>query len=102
MVKFLFFGLKVFNIVVVYELVWVIGIGRMLIIDEIVMMYDDLRVVMVEYFGEDGNDVRFFYGGFMKLVNVVEILVVVNVNGGLVGGVSLKVKDFFEIILVVK
>lgn len=89
----------VVNIVIVYEFVWVIGIGCIFIdvqiVEVYVLMCDRLFVCFV-----DGVDIILFYGGLVKLGNVVEIFVILYVNGVLVGGVSLKVVDFGLIIIV--
>lgn len=81
-------------LVVVYEFVWVIGIGFMFFVEDVVEMYVVICVIV-------GLDVCIFYGGLVKLLNVVELLYVVNVDGVLVGGVSLMVVDFLLIIFVV-
>ncbi len=86
------------NTVIAYEPVWAIGTGRTPTIDDIAAMHDDLRTAMVGHLGDDGNSVRLLYGGSMKPGNATEILAVTNVNGGLVGGASLKAEDFLAII----
>ena len=45
----------------------------------------------------DGGEFRILYGGSMSPSNAQEILSIKNVNGGLVGGASLTVKDFWAI-----
>ena len=49
-------------------------------------------------FGAAGAAVRILYGGSMKPANAAAILAVADVNGGLVGGASLKAADFLAIV----
>lgn len=95
-----FDGVNVENMVIVYEFVWVIGIGLILIVGDVEEMYVVMWVMFEKCFDVVGVFMWFLYGGFVKLGNVVELMVVVNVNGVLVGGVSLKVDDFFGIVSV--
>ncbi len=86
------------NMVVAYEPVWAIGTGRTPTVEDIDKVHSFIRKKLVERFGEDGNGVRILYGGSMKPDNAAEILNVTDVNGGLVGGASLKAADFSKII----
>ena len=49
-------------------------------------------------YGEAGEDVRILYGGSVKAANAAEIFSVMDVDGALVGGASLKAADFVPII----
>jgi triosephosphate isomerase len=84
--------------VIAYEPVWAIGTGLTPTIGDIAAMHDDLRLQLVERFGENGAAIPLLYGGSMKPGNAREILAVENVNGGLVGGASLLANEFFAII----
>ncbi len=85
--------------VVAYEPVWAIGTGRTPSLNEIAEMHDFMRARLVERFGPDtGNAVRLLYGGSVKPGNAREIFAVPNVDGGLVGGASLKAADFSAIV----
>ena len=85
--------------VVAYEPVWAIGTGRTPSLNEIAEMHDFMRARLVERFGPDtGNAVRVLYGGSVKPGNADEIFAVSNVDGGLVGGASLKAADFSAIV----
>jgi len=87
------------NLVVAYEPVWAIGTGRTPSPDDIAEMHDFMRARMVERFGATaGNAVRLLYGGSVKPGNASELFAISNVDGGLVGGASLKASDFSAII----
>lgn len=84
------------NTVIAYEPVWAIGTGKTPTTLEITEVHDHLRVLLENRFAE-GSEFRLLYGGSMNSSNAEEILSIQNVNGGLVGGASLKVKDFWAI-----
>ncbi|MEL7215925.1 MAG: triose-phosphate isomerase [Pseudomonadota bacterium] len=86
------------DVVIAYEPVWAIGTGRTPTLADIAEMHDALRAALTERFGDDGAKMRLLYGGSMKPANAAEILALENVNGGLVGGASLKAQDFGAII----
>ena len=87
------------NLVVAYEPVWAIGTGKTPTLDEIAEVHGFIRSKLCDRFGESaGSDVRILYGGSMNPKNAAEIAAVVNVDGGLVGGASLKAADFSTIV----
>jgi triosephosphate isomerase (TIM) len=87
------------NLVVAYEPIWAIGTGRTPTLDEITEVHDFMRETLTTRFGEDtANGIRLLYGGSVKPTNAAEIFAIPNVDGGLVGGASLKVEDFGPII----
>ena len=85
-------------VVVAYEPVWAIGTGLTPTSDDIVKMHRMIREHLVERFGEAGAGTRILYGGSMKPANARDILMLDNVDGGLVGGASLLANDFYAII----
>lgn len=85
------------TIVVAYEPVWAIGTGRVANAEQIGEAHKLIRDLLVERFGAAGNETRILYGGSMNPANAAEILAVPNVNGGLIGGASLKAGDFLAI-----
>ncbi len=85
------------NTIIAYEPIWAIGTGRTPTLAEIVKVHDYLRAHLVDRF-EDGDHFRILYGGSVKPSNAAEIFALSNVDGGLVGGASLKAADFGEII----
>lgn len=86
------------NAIVAYEPVWAIGTGRTPTNAEVAEVHRFIRKKLVNRFGDDGAKIRILYGGSMKPGNAAELLAIPHVNGGLVGGASLKAKDFFGII----
>lgn len=86
------------EIVIAYEPVWAIGTGLVPDETDITNMHAAIREWLVKRFGEKGASVRILYGGSLKPTNAKEILNISHVNGGLIGGASLKSEDFLGII----
>ncbi|WP_170403352.1 triose-phosphate isomerase [Ruegeria arenilitoris] len=87
------------NLVVAYEPIWAIGTGKVPTLEEIGEVHDFIRARLERRFGEGvGRSVRLLYGGSVKPDNAAEIFGVSNVDGALVGGASLKARDFSGII----
>lgn len=86
------------NTAIAYEPVWAIGTGRTPSDDDIVAMHAHIRNCAVEHLGDVGRKVRILYGGSVKPSNAKAILSLDDVNGALVGGASLKARDFLAII----
>jgi triosephosphate isomerase len=61
-----------------------------------------MREVLVKRFGAEGARMRLLYGGSVKPDNAAEIGSIVDVDGALVGGASLKSNDFLAIIATYK
>ncbi|MFT5438404.1 MAG: triosephosphate isomerase [Alphaproteobacteria bacterium] len=85
------------NTIVAYEPVWAIGTGLTPSLEQVGEVHDDIRSVLADIVGQSEN-VRILYGGSMNPGNARDILALANVNGGLVGGASLKIDDFSAII----
>jgi len=79
------------GIAIAYEPVWAIGTGLTPSLEDIEKMHHHIRSLV-------GTHTRILYGGSVKPGNAAEILSIDHVNGALVGGASLKAKDFFGII----
>lgn len=87
------------NLVVAYEPIWAIGTGLVPSLADIGEVHDFIRMRLERRFGNGvGRSVRLLYGGSMNPGNVSEIIKVSNVDGGLIGGASLKAADFAKII----
>jgi triosephosphate isomerase (TIM) len=84
--------------VVAYEPVWAIGSGLTASVSDIAEVHAFVRSALAARFGEEGGRMRILYGGSVKPDNAAQVLGVVNVNGALVGGASLKADDFLAII----
>lgn len=92
-------GCTAANTVIAYEPVWAIGTGRVPSIDDITAMHDAMRLALVALVGATtANGIRLLYGGSVKGSNATEIFAIENVDGGLVGGASLKAADFGPVI----
>ncbi len=91
-------GVTVSNTAVAYEPIWAIGTGRTPTSAEIAQVHAHIRQCLVSRFGAEGQGTRILYGGSLKPSNAAEILALKNVDGGLIGGASLKATDFLAII----
>lgn len=87
------------NVVIAYEPIWAIGTGETATPDQAQEMHKMIREVLSDYFDEEtGQKLRILYGGSMKPHNAEELLEQPDVDGGLIGGASLKADSFSEII----
>ncbi len=87
------------NLVIAYEPIWAIGTGLTPTLDQIGEVHDYIRARLERRYGVAvGQAVRILYGGSMNPKNAEDIAQVANVDGGLVGGASLKAADFSRII----
>lgn len=86
------------NTVVAYEPVWAIGTGRTPTNDEVQDVHAAMRATLKARFGAAMADAtRLLYGGSMKPGNARALLALADVDGGLIGGASLKAADFIGI-----
>lgn len=85
------------SFVVAYEPLWAIGTGKVATPDQIAEVHDFIRQILIARFGPAGHGVRILYGGSLNPGNAAEILPISNVDGGLIGGASLKAADFLSI-----
>jgi triosephosphate isomerase (TIM) len=87
------------KIVIAYEPIWAIGTGKTATADQAQDMHAHLRSVLaVQYGVEVANRISILYGGSVKGSNAAEIFGKPDVDGGLVGGASLKADEFIQII----
>src|SRR3989338_4307972 len=87
------------GIVVAYEPVWAIGTGRNATPEQAQEVHKFIRGLLKKAYGEDvSSKVRIQYGGSVKPDNIKSIMAGDDVDGALVGGASLKVKDFADIV----
>ena len=91
-------GATAANTVVAYEPVWAIGTGRTPTNEQIAAMHSALRAALKDDLGPEGDGVRLLYGGSVKPGNAEEIFAIQDVDGGLIGGASLKAVDFLGIV----
>ena len=87
------------NTVIAYEPVWAIGSGLTPEAADIAKVHKALRKRLKALVGDsEGDKIKILYGGSVKPSNAGEILAIENVDGALVGGASLKARDFRGII----
>lgn len=91
-------GATAANTTVAYEPVWAIGTGLTPTPDDVATVHGEIRNALVERFAAEGAAMRILYGGSVKPDNARSLLSIANVNGALVGGASLKARDFLAII----
>ena len=87
------------NVVIAYEPIWAIGTGKTATADQAEEVCAQIRKVIGEVYGEavaEATTVQ--YGGSMNAKNCEELLGKKNVDGGLIGGASLKAPDFAVIV----
>ncbi len=88
---------KAENTVVAYEPVWAIGTGLTPTAADVAEAHAHIRAELDKKIGGEARRMRILYGGSVKPANAAELLAIVNVDGALVGGASLKAKDFLGI-----
>lgn len=87
------------NIVLAYEPVWAIGTGETATPEQAQDMHAFVRRIVTKKYSEEvANNVSILYGGSVKPANAKEIFSKADVDGGLIGGASLKAADFTAII----
>lgn len=89
---------QVERIVVAYEPIWAIGTGVNATPDMAQAVHARLRMQLKEKHAQHGAQVRILYGGSMKPDNAAELMAQPDIDGGLIGGASLKAPDFLAII----
>jgi len=98
-------GLKGFDeayldsLVVAYEPVWAIGTGRTATPDQAQEVHAMIRTLLSEMYSENLSDSKcILYGGSVKPDNIEELMGEKDIDGGLIGGASLKSESFIDII----
>ena len=87
------------NIILAYEPIWAIGTGKTATSDQAEEMLCYIRSIVAEKYGKEvAEETSILYGGSCKASNAPELFSKPNIDGGLIGGASLKVADFKGII----
>ena len=87
------------KIVLAYEPVWAIGTGLTATPEQAQDIHAYIRSLIVEKYGQEvADNTSILYGGSCKGSNAPELFAKPNIDGGLIGGASLKAADFKEII----
>ncbi|MBR6406984.1 MAG: triose-phosphate isomerase [Clostridia bacterium] len=87
------------QIIIAYEPVWAIGTGKTATAEQANEVCAVIRATLAEIYGREAADgVTIQYGGSMNAGNAEELLAQPDVDGGLIGGASLKAPDFAKIV----
>ena len=85
--------------VVAYEPIWAIGTGRTATPEQAEEICGAIRAKLAEIYSEEvAQQIRILYGGSMKPENVDGLIEKENIDGGLIGGASLKADDFMALV----
>ena len=83
--------------VLAYEPIWAIGTGKTASKEQAQEIHRVLRENIAKLNTAVAQDIRILYGGSVKAANATELFSQVDIDGGLVGGASLKVEEFVSI-----
>jgi len=87
------------KVIIAYEPVWAIGTGKTASTAQAEEMHEFIRNIFnAKYGAESGDKLHILYGGSCTAENSSELFSSKNVDGGLIGGASLKRDDFIKII----
>lgn len=86
------------RLILAYEPVWAIGTGETATPEQANTMHQCIRTWMEQHFGSRGADRSILYGGSVKPNNAAELMANLEVDGLLIGGASLDLTTFFDII----
>ncbi len=86
------------HLVIAYEPVWAIGTGETATPEQAQEMHAFIRSLLKQQYGELAPDIHLLYGGSMKPDNAADLLSQPDVDGGLIGGASLKADAFAAIV----
>ncbi len=87
------------NVIIAYEPVWAIGTGETATPAQAQEMHAHIRSVLENLFGADvAANTSLLYGGSCNAQNAKELFACADIDGGLIGGASLKADDFCKII----
>ncbi len=85
------------NAVIAYEPVWAIGTGKTATPEQAQAVHAFIRQRIAQQDATVAETIRILYGGSMKPENAAELVAQQDIDGGLIGGASLKAKDFLVI-----
>ena len=90
---------QVKNTIIAYEPIWAIGTGKTATSEDANNMIKTIRKQIADLFGNDiAEEVIIQYGGSVKSSNAKELFTTTDIDGGLVGGASLKPEEFSKIV----
>jgi triosephosphate isomerase len=85
------------NSVIAYEPVWAIGTGKTATPEQAQEVHAFIRNLIAEYDNELAKKIRILYGGSMNPGNAADLIGMEDIDGGLIGGASLKADSFLDI-----
>ena len=86
------------KVIIAYEPIWAIGTGKTATSDQAEVVCKAIRDMIKNMYGDTvSNDIRILYGGSVNSKNAKELFMKENIDGGLVGGASLK-EEFIDIV----
>lgn len=88
---------KIEDVVIAYEPVWAIGTGVSATNEQVAEAHKWIREYLENNYKTEAAKIKILYGGSLNDANAKEILAIPNVNGGLIGGASLKSESFLKI-----
>lgn len=89
---------QISSLVIAYEPIWAIGTGKTATSQQAQEMHAQIRSHMASQYGDEiAQDISILYGGSCKPDNARELFANPDVDGGLIGGASLKSRDFVDI-----
>jgi triosephosphate isomerase len=87
------------SLVIAYEPVWAIGTGKAATSEQANKVIGMIRKIVVKLYGDSfAQSLRILYGGSVTAENITELMKQPEIDGGLVGGASLKVEPFASIV----
>jgi len=86
------------KIVIAYEPIWAIGTGKTATPEQAQEAHRYVRERLSQQYGKAAEDIRILYGGSVTPENVASLMACADVDGGLVGGASLKADSFTRIV----
>lgn len=86
------------NIIIAYEPIWAIGTKVSATPDQIQQVHNFIRQFITKFDKNLAKKIRIIYGGSLKSSNVLDVLSLQDVDGGLIGGASLNGEEFAKII----
>lgn len=90
---------QVSSLVIAYEPIWAIGTGKTASSDQAEEMCKTIRETVKDLYDETtAENVRIQYGGSVKPANIKELMAKPDIDGGLVGGASLKPESYLELV----
>jgi len=86
------------KVIIAYEPVWAIGTGKTATKEQAQEIHAFIRKMLAEKYSDDtAQEISILYGGSCNAKNAKDLFAQQDVDGGLIGGASLKAADFIEI-----